>query len=152
MLRLRTCRRLVSRLLWPPCGIGQAIIFSSCDFVFVSSFFLLSAPRPKFQRAACQLDGRPHAAGVGASRRNTPSRNRLKFEVLTVSLLGEVYWLSSCMGVAICNVINTTVRGEVRTRVLSHSIHACYHWTTVTFIGKQHDSSATGNRITSPTR
>jgi len=26
-------------LLWPPYGIGQAIIFSSCGFLFLSYFF-----------------------------------------------------------------------------------------------------------------
>jgi len=32
-------------LLWPPCVIGQAIIFSSCDF-FLLSFFLLFFSSP----------------------------------------------------------------------------------------------------------
>jgi len=27
------------RFLWPPYGIGQAIIFSSCGFFYLSSFF-----------------------------------------------------------------------------------------------------------------
>ena len=32
-------------LLWPSCGIGQAIIFSSCGFFFFLSFFFLFFPR-----------------------------------------------------------------------------------------------------------
>jgi len=40
----RSLVQVQSRLLWPPYGIGQAIIFLSCGFFFLSIFLLFSSP------------------------------------------------------------------------------------------------------------